>query len=516
MSTDYPTGPAHERFGASRSKIGLALLDSFREHWSRGERISVEDFVRRHEAVASADEEVLLDVVFAEYVAREELGEKPTVEEYVRRFPKLGERLTRLFSLDEALRDLPALEPGAETENPHAANTMIAPRRPTEIDEETTRIGKYLVLGELGSGGQGKVYRCVHPGLAREVVVKISHIREGVPAHLRDELAREGRLLAELDHPHLARVFDFDFHEGEPYLVMEYVPGANLEQYARQAKLPPERIAGLTAKIARALAAVHQKGVVHRDLKPRNIMIDTAGEPRLIDFGLALADSPWRPEARNEYVVGTLAYMAPEQAVVGADRVGPAADLFALGGVLYFLLTGKAPFKGRDFSDALAKVAANDYDKAALDLATAPQSLKAICRKLMATKPEDRYGSAEEAAKALERLATPRRMPRWQPIAIAAGLLLVVGGLVGWMATMGPPKPTVALPAPVPEVSVDLLNPKTRVFREIVDAVHDGDVYKVRIKVPAGAHVSLFHIGGDMKLEHVVDIAPQELDTTID
>ena len=312
---------------------------------------------------------------------------------------------------------------------------MVAPRRPTEIDEETTRIGKYLVLGELGSGGQGKVYRAVHPSLAREVVVKISHVREGVPAHVRDELAREGRLLAELDHPHLARVHDFDFHDGEPFLVMEYVPGANLEQYARQAKLGPEKIAALTAKIARAVAAVHRKGVVHRDLKPRNIMIDTAGEPRLIDFGLALADSPWRSDARNEYVVGTLAYMAPEQAVVGADRVGPAADLFALGGVLYFLVTGKAPFKGRDFSDALAKVAANDHDRTSLDLATAPESLKAICRKLMATKPEDRYASADDAAQALERVATPRRMPLWLPIAAAASLLLVVGAvgsLFGW------------------------------------------------------------------------------------
>jgi eukaryotic-like serine/threonine-protein kinase len=517
MSTDYPADPDYERSGESQGRIGLSLLDAFRDQWSRGDRISAEEFVRQHQNVGS-DEEVLLDVVFAEYVAREELGERPTLEEYVRRFPNLGERLTRLLSLDEAIRGLPAVDPGAETHDPHAAETMAAPRRPTEIpDETTTRIGKYLVVGELGSGGQGKVYRAVHPSLAREVVVKISHLREGVPAEFRDELIREGRLLAELDHPHLARVHDFDFHEGEPFLVMEYVPGANLEQYARQAKLPAERIASLTAKIARALAAVHRKGVVHRDLKPRNIMIDTAGEPRLIDFGLALADSPWSPDSLNEHVVGTLAFMAPEQAVVGTERVGPAADLFALGGVLYFLLTGKPPFKGRDFNEAVAKVAVNDHDRAALDKANAPESLKAICRRLMATMPGDRYASADDAAKALERVATPARRPMWLPIAAAAGLLLVVGSVVTWLAMRTPAgieKPVIAVRPP--EVSIDLLNPKTHVFREIADAVRDGDVYKVRIKAAAGVHVSLFRVGGDTKLEHEIDIAPQEHGMTID
>jgi eukaryotic-like serine/threonine-protein kinase len=528
MSTDYPSDPAYDGASgteASRYRIGLSMLDAFREEWSRGHRVSAEEFARQHAAVT--DDEILLDVVFAEYVARQEVGEHPTLDEYVRRFPHLGERLTRLLALDEAIRDVPGLEEAleaAETHDPQAAETLAAPRRPAKVVEETTRIGKYLILGELGSGGQGKVYRAVHPSLAREVVIKISHVRVGVSAHLRDELVREGRLLAELDHPNLARVHDFDFHDGEPFLVMEYLPGANLEQHARQAMLSPAVAATLTAKIARAVAAIHKKGVVHRDLKPRNIMIDAAGEPRLIDFGLAIANSPWRySESGNETIVGTLAYMAPEQAAGEGDRVGPAADLFALGGILYFLLTGKPPFKGRGFEDTLLKVAANDHDRSSLEAAKAPESLKAICRKLLSTKPVDRFASADEAATALERDAAgkPRRS-RWRPLALTAAAVVLVGLAIAGAFRYWPSNSGIVTPAQVhgptarPEVNVDLWNPKTKLFRPIKDALGSGDVCKVRIRVPAGVHVSLFRVDGAMKLEHEVDVPPQARATTID
>jgi serine/threonine protein kinase len=195
------------------------------------------------------------------------------------------------------------------------------------------------VIAPLDAGGQGLVYRGLHPTLGRDVVIKLSRAAGG-PAD-RDRLQEEGRILADLEHPNLARVYDLDVHDGRAFLVMEYVRGPHLEQFARQRPPSPRQAAALVAPVAQALAAAHRRGVVHRDVKPKNILIDEAGRPRLIDFGLARLEDAWHQAPSEEgEVAGTLAYMPPEQARDAAE-VGPRSDVFSLGGVLYFLLTGK-------------------------------------------------------------------------------------------------------------------------------------------------------------------------------
>ena len=157
--------------------------------------------------------------------------------------------------------------------------------------ERPGAIGKYLVVEQLDEGAQGQVFRVIHPKLGRDMVLKLG--RQPVGDDERTSLVAEGRLLADLEHINLVRIYDLDFHNDRPFLVMEYIHGRNLEDYARDEPVTPRRAAELVAKLAGALAMVHRRGIIHRDIKPRNILIDEAGQPRLIDFGLARLRHAW-------------------------------------------------------------------------------------------------------------------------------------------------------------------------------------------------------------------------------
>ena len=229
---------------------------------------------------------------------------------------------------------------------PLGPEAVAAARQRAEAPAERPgAIGRYLVVETLGSGSQGQVYRVIHPGLGQVMVLKLG--RRPVSGDERVSLVKEGRLLKDLEHINLVKVYDLDFHNEQPFLVMEYVHGRNFEDYARDEPVTPRRAAELVAKLAEALALVHRRDVIHRDIKPRNILIDEAGEPRLIDFGLARLRHAWSDRPDPTWG-GTLAYMAPEQARLEHDRIGPRSDVFGLGAVLYYLLTGQPPFVGEN------------------------------------------------------------------------------------------------------------------------------------------------------------------------
>src|SRR5271170_8088038 len=184
-------------------------------------------------------------------------------------------------TLDWASDPVETADPG-----PLGPEAVAAARERAEAQAERPgAIGKYLVVETLGSGAQGKVYRVIHPGLGQDMVLKLG--RRPVGGDERATLVREGRLLKDLEHINLVKIYDLDFHNDRPFLVMEYVHGSNLEDYARDEPVTPRRAAELVTKLTGALAMVHRRGIVHRDIKPRNILIDEAGQPRLIDFGLA-------------------------------------------------------------------------------------------------------------------------------------------------------------------------------------------------------------------------------------
>jgi predicted Ser/Thr protein kinase len=289
-------------------------------------------------------------------------------------------------------------------------------------------IGKYLVIGRFPPTGQAEVFRVVHPQLRQERVIKLA--KEPVGADGRSDIIEEGRILADLDHPNMVRVYEADFHEDRPYLVMEYIRGRSLKDFAGEHPLSPRQAAALVAKVCAAAEIAHRRGVVHRDIKPLNILIDDRNEPRLIDFGLARSRTFWSDGP--SHTGGTFAFMAPEQARVESPaeqkKVGPRSDVFALGAVLYFLLTGKAPFDGRNWRESMDRARRNDFDQAALDNPKVPRELRRLCLKAMAAEPGDRFASAQAFQQGLERYL---RAPKVRS-AVAGVVGLVLIGVLGY------------------------------------------------------------------------------------
>jgi predicted Ser/Thr protein kinase len=293
-----------------------------------------------------------------------------------------------------------------QTTAPHLAETDLGFADEEGTSEEPAlpaAIGRYLVIGRFARTGQAEVYRVVHPGLARDMVLKLAH--RPVEPGVRHEIIKEARILADLKHPNLVQVFDLDFLDDRPYLVMEYIRGRSLDQIASEGRLKPRRAAALLAKVAAAAEYAHRHGIFHRDIKPKNILVDEHGEPKLIDFGMARLGHAWTEDPGRPG--GTFAFMAPEQARVESpedqQKVGPKSDVFALGAVLYFLLTDRAPFEGETWRQSWDRARRCDYDAAALNHPSIPAALRRVCLKAMAAEPADRIASASAFQKALER-----------------------------------------------------------------------------------------------------------------
>ncbi len=391
-------------------------------------RPRLEDYVRQYPDLGPL-EQVSPAVIGEEYRARQRWGDRPGHDDYLARFRRQAPLLGQLLSaIDRELAaETTASRVVCPSETKPFAPEMSVPaaegRRPPP-----TRIGKYHVVGVLEEGGQAEVYRAVHPTLCKELVVKLGRNPTGAGPMAADKLVAEGRLLAELRHPNLAAVYDLDFYEDRPFLVMEYVRGRNLRQYARELRYAPGEAALLVAKTARALGVAHVQGVIHQDVKPGNIIIDEAGEPRVIDFGLARLRPAWGEEPEEAGAIsGTVQYMSPEQARGDFENIDPRSDVFALGAVLYFLLVGKAPFADKTVLDSLDRARQCDFDASALRKAGVPRPLEAICLRAMQADRSNRYASAEQMAADLHRfVARPRRLK----IALAAVASLILVSLV--------------------------------------------------------------------------------------
>jgi len=306
-----------------------------------------------------------------------------------------------------------------------------APPQQTAGDPE--KIGKYLVVSTLGSGGQASVYRAVHPTLDEQVVIKLSsRTLDAADAAENDRLIGEGRILCQLKHSNIGRIYDLDFFERRPFLVMEYVRGRSLDQYRRdRIRLKAREIADLSAKVARALEAAHRLGIVHQDVKPQNIVIDENDEPKLIDFGMARLNGAWT-QGQRQPLGGTIHYMSPEQARSESSRITGLSDVFALGAVLYFLITGAPPFAGTARDELLSRASNCRFDRGALEKADVSPRLKQITLRAMAAKPEDRFAGAKELAEALEAANHAAARRRMLIRATPAVLALAALGATAW------------------------------------------------------------------------------------
>ncbi|MCA9189379.1 MAG: serine/threonine protein kinase, partial [Planctomycetales bacterium] len=254
---------------------------------------TLEDYVRRFSELGSP-QTLPAEVIAEEYRVRCRWGDCPSIDDYRSRFPLQQSQWWPL--LDQITTELKNHE--------QRASRAVHPVDARELPE---MIGRYRVLGRIDAGGQAQVFRAVHPTLQNEVIIKLGHRSLSLGSAERDRLVAEGRLLVELNHPNLARLYDLDFHGDRPFLVMDYIRGRNLRQYAAATRLPAKESARIIDAIAHALHDVHQRGIVHQDIKPANILISADGTPHLIDFGLARVSDAWKGETdKSTGISGTL------------------------------------------------------------------------------------------------------------------------------------------------------------------------------------------------------------------
>ncbi len=393
----------------------LKLCDTFEDRWRRGENPRIEEFVAPHEWASRVD--LFRELLALELELARSQGQAPDAGAYRGRFPDL------VTVIEEVFADAGTRTAGPRSNRPGRTNHFPAIGPPnTSAATHPTRIGRYSVLSLLDEGGQGQIFRVVHPGLKKDLVLKLATRRIVGDDASRELLAAEGRLLAQLDHPNLIRVLDLDVNdEGRPFLVMEYVPGCSLERHIEQGLPTARQAAALVAEIARAVAYVHGKGVVHQDIKPRNVLIDEFGRPRLIDFGLARLRHAWADDISGPSG-GTLMFMAPEQARGEIERVGPAADIYALGGLLFFLLTGKPPHGIGERPWLLERARCGAVDRSSLEASGASKRLQRICLRALSPETTNRHASANELAEQLEQAG---RVPRRDVLLAAVALPLI-------------------------------------------------------------------------------------------
>ena len=306
----------------------------------------------------------------------------------------------------------------------------------------------YEVLDVLGRGGMGVVYKARQTALKRLVALKM--VLGGAHAG-PDQLARfrtEAEAVARLQHPNIVQIHEIGEHGGLPFLALEYVDGGGLDGKLAGNPQNPRTAAGLIQTLARAMQAAHQAGVVHRDLKPANVLLTTDGTPKITDFGLAKQLDTSAAQTRTGTVMGTPSYMAPEQAAGRTREVGPATDVYALGAILYEMLTGRPPFKAETPTDTILQVIEEEPVSVVRLRSRVPRDLETICLKCLQKDPNKRYATAAELADdlgrflraepirarpvgPLERLARwCRRRPLVAALTAAVAVLLIAGTVV--------------------------------------------------------------------------------------
>src|SRR5438128_1080356 len=266
-----------------------------------------------------------------------------------------------------------------------------------------TDFGDYELQEEIGRGGQGVVYRARQKSLNRIVALKVIGLGHwATEAHLK-RFRMEAEAAAHLDDPRIIPIYEIGERDGACYFSMKFIEGGQLDKIVGSELMPVRKAAELTAKLARTLDYAHQHGVLHRDVKPGNILIDTKGEPHLTDFGLARLVETESTVTRTLEVLGTPSYMAPEQAAGKNTQLTRATDVYGLGAVLYQLLTGHPPFAGATTYETVRIVLETQPRQLRLCNPKVDRDLETICLKCLEKEPAKRYASAEALAEDIER-----------------------------------------------------------------------------------------------------------------
>jgi WD40 repeat protein len=394
--------------------------------------------------VESAARDDALNRVLADFLDALGRGDAPDLPAWQARYPAFASDLADLLAARQEIAEtLEETRPGPlqGTGTPHSTNPLGT-------------LGDYDLLEEIGSGGMGRVYKARQRNLGRLVALKV--IRGGAPATEAERVRfrTEADAAARLDHPNIVPVFEVGDHDGQPYIAERYIEGGPLSRQLDRFRDDPRTSARLLAALARAVHHAHERGVLHRDLKPGNVLLEwrvgptAAPVPHVADFGLARLLDQDSAVTRTYDLVGTPSYMAPEQAGGGAVGITTATDVYGLGAILYALLTGRAPFAGQTVLETLEQVKGRDPNPPRNLNLKVDRDLETICLTCLAKDPRKRYAGALALAEDLEKwldnrpiLARPagtgKRLAKWVRRRPAAAAFAALSAVVALAALAG-------------------------------------------------------------------------------
>lgn len=503
----------------------------------------LEDYIERWPEFGPLDR-LSISAIVHEFRVRCDAGDTPELAEYFRRFPVQARGLHDALQLEveDRLNGTKSIQPtqpmesastGPKEDLPGGDRDRGAARRLSPGDQ----LGRYRILWPVGHGAMGTVYLAYDPDLDRQIAIKVPFLDGPHAERLTQRFRREAKLTASLRHPNICRVLDVDRLNGIDFLTMDYVDGTSLETLLKSGPLlPPIQAVQIVRKIASALQEAHAAGVIHRDVKPSNILIDRRGEPVLTDFGLARRPEPDDSEqTRPGEWLGTPAYMAPEQFSGNSEDVTPGCDIFSLGVVLYRLLTGQRPFgDGHRREDIVKRTppAMPHLLRAGLSA-----KLSKVCLHALQLDPRERFSSAGEFATALEPFASDRPIEPSQQgsgivavsprrtlpthlfarfaILILLGWSAVAGGYAAWVMFRDDLHPVMARPANaaspnsanavslryLPRVELHVQRASHREGYQVlgpeVGSLKDGDKMQFHVVLDEPAFVALFYVDAD-------------------
>jgi predicted Ser/Thr protein kinase len=334
-----------------------------------------------------------VDAVIGAYLEAVAAGQPPDRAELLTRHPDLAAELAEFFADHDRARRL------AHPPEP-------APAAPAWPGRD---FGDFELLDRLAEGGMGIVYKARQKSLDRVVALKMLREEFATAPAERQRFRIEAEAAAHLDHPHIVPIYEVGEHQGRQFFTMAYVEGGSLADRLAAGPLPPREAAELVQTLALAVQYAHDRGILHRDLKPANVLLDAQGRPRISDFGLAKRYRRGDGPTLSGNVLGTPSYMPPEQATGQVNLVGPLADVYGLGAILYALLTGRPPFQADTPLDTLLQVLEQDPPRPSAAAPQVPRDLETICLKCLEKRLDRRYGSAQELADDLGRFL--RREP---------------------------------------------------------------------------------------------------------
>jgi tetratricopeptide (TPR) repeat protein len=427
--------PWREHHLAPRDLAAVLRVDQ-RRRWLSGQRVDLASY-RRDFPELDGDSESFFELVYHEMLIREELGERPDPDEYAALYPELTHRLRVQLEVHRAL----------SSDDLGSAECLSASGIPLSGE---SRVPGYELLGEIGRGGMGIVYRARQLKPNRLVALKM--ILDGRFAS-RKELLRfenEREIVAGLDHPNIVPILEAGQYEGLHYFSMPLLTGGSLAAYQSRPAADLQVVARLVAHVAAAVHHAHERGILHRDLKPANILLDDEARPHVTDFGLAKRVRNGGDLTETGAILGSPGYMSPEQASGNPASVTTASDIYGLGAILYALLTGQAPFEGSSVQEIITRFHEQPPEPPSKLNRLVPRSLDQICLMCLEKDPDRRYPTAKALAADLHRwlagepvLARPeplaertRRWIRRRRTAVSAAAAATLVALVGLVVVL--------------------------------------------------------------------------------